>query len=77
MEESSDAGSVTRRCYSVCQLDSVCGTTECSVSLNEKDLIITAKNKSGKCVSLNCYESEIVVYDEVLKKRIGTYVKTR
>lgn len=53
------------------------GTTECSVSLNEKNLIITAKNKSGKCVSLNCYESEIVVYDEVLKKRIGTYVKMR
>lgn len=47
------------------------------MSLNEKNLIITAKNKSGKCVSLNCYDNEIVVYDEVLKKRIGTYVKTR
>lgn len=53
------------------------GTTECSVSLSENNLIITAKNKSGKCVSLNCYEGEIVVYNEVLKKRIGTYVKTR
>lgn len=62
---------------SVCQLDTGNGTTECSVSLNEDDLIIMAKNKSGKCVSLNCYEGEIVVYDEVLKKRIGTYVKTR
>lgn len=53
------------------------GTTECSVSLNGNNLIIMAKNKSGKCVSLNCYESEIVVYDEVIKSRIGTYVKTR
>ena len=47
------------------------------MSLSENNLIIMAKNKSGKCVSLNCYESEIVVYDEALKKRIGTYVKTR
>lgn len=53
------------------------GTTECSVSLSGNNLIIMAKNKSGKCVSLNCYESEIVVYDETIKKRIGTYVKTR
>lgn len=53
------------------------GTTECSVSLSGNNLIIMAKNKSGKCVSLNCYDSEIVVYDEVLKNRIGTYVKTR
>jgi len=27
-------------------------------------------------VSLNCYASEIVIYDEVKKTRIGTYVKT-
>jgi hypothetical protein len=47
------------------------------VSLSGNDLIIMAKNKFGKCVSLNCYEGEIVVYDEVLKKRIGTYVKTK
>ena len=53
------------------------GTTECSVPLSGNSLIIMAKNKSGKCVSLNCYESEIVVYDEALKKRIGTYVKTK
>lgn len=53
------------------------GTTECSVSLSGNNLIIMAKNNSGKCVSLNCYESEIVVYDEVIKSRIGTYVKAR
>ena len=53
------------------------GTTKCSVSLSGNNLIIMAENKSGKCVSLNCYDSEIVVYDEVLKSRIGTYVKTR
>ena len=47
------------------------------MSLSGNNLIIMAKNKSGNCVSLNCYENEIVVYDEVLKKRIGTYVKTR
>lgn len=47
------------------------------MSLSENNLIIIAKNKFGKCVSLNCYESEIVVYDETLKKRIGTYAKTR
>nr|DAI79029.1 MAG TPA: hypothetical protein [Caudoviricetes sp.] len=62
---------------SVCRLGTDNGTTECSVSLSGNDLIIMAKNKFGKCVSLNCYEGEIVVYDEVLKKRIGTYVKTK
>lgn len=65
------------RCDSVCQIDSGTGTTECYVSLSGNNLIIMAKNKSGNCVSLNCYENETVVYDEVLKKRIGTYVKTK
>ena len=62
---------------SVCQLDSDGSTTECTVKLSSgKEIIITAKNKLGQCVSLNCYANEIVVYDEVKKTRIGTYVKT-
>ena len=62
---------------SVCQLDSDGSTTECTVKLSSgKEIIITAKNKLGQCVSLNCYASEIVIYDEVKKERIGTYVKT-
>lgn len=63
---------------SVCQLDSDGSTTECTVKLSSgKEIIITAKNKLGQCVSLNCYANEIVIYDEVKKERIGTYVKTR
>lgn len=63
---------------SVCQLDSDGSTTECTVKLSSgKEIIITAKNKLGQCVSLNCYANEIVVYDEVNKERIGTYVKTK
>lgn len=63
---------------SVCQLDSDSSTTECTVKLSSgKEIIITAKNKLGQCVSLNCYASEIVIYDEVKNTRIGTYVKTR
>lgn len=62
---------------SVCQLDSDGSTTECTVKLSSgKEIIITAKNKLGHCVSLNCYANEIVIYDEVKKTRIGTYVKT-
>lgn len=63
---------------SVCQLDSDGSTTECTVKLSSaKEIVITAKNKLGQCVSLNCYANEIVVYDEVNEKRIGTYVKTK
>lgn len=63
---------------SVCQLDTHGGTTECAILLkSNNELIITAKNNSGRCVSLNYYEDEIVVYDEVLKKRIGAYAKTK
>ena len=63
---------------SVCQLDSDGSTTECTVSLTSgREIIITVKNGIGQCVSLNCYASEIVLYDEVTKERIGTYVKTR
>ena len=63
---------------SVCQLDSATGTTECTVSLTSgREIIITVKNHVGQCVSLNCYASEIVIYDEVKKERIGTYVKTK
>lgn len=63
---------------SVCQLDSDGSTTECTVKLSSaKEIIITAKNKLGQCVSLNCYANEIVVYDEVNEERIGTYVKTK
>lgn len=63
--------------HSVCQLDSDGSTTECTVKLSSgKEIIITAKNKLGQCVSLNCYANEIVIYDEVKKARIGTYVKT-
>lgn len=62
---------------SVCQLDSDGSTTECTVKLSSgKEIIITAKNKLGQCVSLNCYANEIVIYDEVKKARIGTYAKT-
>ncbi len=47
---------------SVCQLDSDGSTTECTVKLSSgKEIIITAKNKLGQCVSLNCYASEIVI----------------
>ena len=63
---------------SVCQLDTGTGTTECAVSLTGgREIIITVKNNAGQCVSLNCYASEIVLYNEVTKERIGTYVKTR
>ena len=63
---------------SVCQLDSDGSTTECTVKLTSgKEIIITAKNKLGQCVSLNYYANEIVVYDDVEHTRIGTYVKTR
>lgn len=65
------------RCDSVCQLDPGSGTTECTVKLSSgKEIIITAKNTPGQCVSMNCYANEIVIYDEVKKARIGTYVKT-
>lgn len=62
---------------SVCQLDTDGGTTECAILLTtNSELIITAKNKSGRCVSLNFYSNEIVFYDEVAKKRICVYAKT-
>ena len=62
---------------SVCQLDTDGGTTECAILLkSNNEFIITAKNDSGGCVSLNYYEDKIVVYDETLKKRIGVYAKT-
>ena len=62
---------------SVCQLDTDGGTTECAILLRTNNaLVITAKNKSGRCVSLNFYSNEIVVYDEVAKKRICAYAKT-
>lgn len=62
---------------SVCQLDTHGGTTECVIQLKaNNEFIITAKNDSGRCVSLNCYADKIVLYDEALKKRIGAYAKT-
>ena len=59
--------------------NSVCQTTAdttANIKIDGIGAVTLDVQGSGKHVSLNVYQDEIVVYDEIKQKRIASYTKT-
>lgn len=62
--------------HSVCQLKAGTGTTSATIEIGSNGEVVLHAMSATKHTSINFYASKIMVYDEIEKKIIATYVKT-
>lgn len=61
---------------SVCQIKKSTGTTSATIEIGGGGEVVLHVMSATKHTSINFYASQIMVYDEIERKRIATYAKT-